>query len=114
MISFLANIFNQFFDTMNYLNHNLKTELQEKIQSLSLASNIQFKNEVKYLFQYLETTKVLKGILKEASVIYPLNEEEYFKIYTSQNTPNFESESHQGAFNYQFINRYSVMHKDYN
>lgn len=92
---------------MNYSNHNLRTDLQEWKNRLYRAPYAQFGNQLKFLINNLEKNSQIIGLIKEATIKHELSEDELSKISKQGrrgvNNLEFESDSHQAAFCYQFL-----------
>ena len=103
---------------MNYLNHNLRVNLQEWLNRIARSSYTQFGNQLKFLFNKLQNNNLLSGIIGEACITYPYSDEklnELFKEINNQNYINdFESEKDQAAFNYQLLSFFFKEYNDYN
>lgn len=89
-----------------YYNHNLRTNLQDWKNRLYRGTYIDFGNQLKYFFHFLENDKVLKGLIDESCLRYPLTEDQLRefddKIGKGMRIEHDNQENH-AAFSYLFL-----------
>lgn len=89
-----------------YYNHNLRTNLQEWKNRLYKASFHQFGNQFKHFLTSLEKEKICMGIINEACIMYPHDDEklsEMCNVIDRGSGYSFENEPEQVAFSYLFL-----------
>jgi hypothetical protein len=99
-----------------FYNHNLKTSLQDWKDRLYRGTYKDFGNHLKYFFIFLENEKVLKGLIDEACIRYPLTEGQLKdfgdKIERGFSFPHDNQENH-AAFNYLILKYLINRHQFY-
>lgn len=89
-----------------YYNHNLRTNLQDWKNRLYRGTYKDFGNQLKYFFQFLENEKVIKGIIDESCLKYPLSDTQLKdfddKIDHGMRIEHDNQENH-AAFSYLFL-----------
>ncbi|HTH57637.1 MAG TPA: hypothetical protein VL728_16415 [Cyclobacteriaceae bacterium] len=102
---------------MNYSNHNLRSNLQEWKNRLSRATYDQFGNQLKYLLENIEKNIQLKGVIDEACLKRPYANDVLTQFVDQRQDGGdiaFENETHQVAFNYQFLKYFISRIGNYN
>lgn len=102
---------------MNYSNHNLRTDLQERKNRLYRAPYEQFGHQLKYFFKNIDSNRQLNALITEANnkYHYPEDQLENYKEQLQQGVEfSFESETDQAAFCYQFLNHLFIDWNTYN
>ena len=89
-----------------YYNHNLRANLQDWKNRLYRGAYKDFGNQLKYFFQYIESEKVIKGLIDESCLKYPLTESQLKdfddKIGNGRRIEHDNQENH-AAFSYLFL-----------
>ena len=102
---------------MNYSNHNLRTDLQEWKHRLYKTPHSQLGYQLKFFFNNLESSKQLQGLLNEAILQNPLDEETLERLTNNryrQPVMDFNSESEHASYCYQFLNYFIQKVGNYN
>lgn len=101
---------------MNYMNHNLRTDLQEWKNRLYRSNSEQFSNQIKYFFDNLNSNKQLLGLLQEVIISYSQKDRNFDEIIKRSNKKlgiQFEDLADQASFCYQFLKYFILKHDSY-
>lgn len=91
---------------MNYANYNLRTDLQEWKSRLYKASHQQFGQQLKYLFNNIDSSAHLFAIISEAKHNFSYTDEELKERGNQRRGAGnsfFESDTEQASFSYQLL-----------
>ncbi|MFC0320751.1 hypothetical protein [Olivibacter oleidegradans] len=102
---------------MNYANHNLRTNLQEWKSRLYKASYQQFGQQLKHLFNNIDNSPQLFGVISEIISKFPYTDgelEEKGNQRRGNRNSFFDSEAEQASFSYQLVKYYFKSLNNYN
>lgn len=92
---------------MNYLNHNLRVEIQEMLNRLRKSTIDQFAHNLKFFFDKIDRNQQLLGIINEKISIYNYSDEELEKFANNsgpyQEEVYFDNEAQRMVFSYLYV-----------
>lgn len=101
---------------MNYINHTLRSNLQEWKNRLSRATYSQFGSQIKFLFGNIDNNRQLTGLLFEAIHQFTYSDDDldhFLQNFRTGRRIEYESEIDQAAFCYQFLKYCFAKFKSY-